>query len=114
MRQLELYVLRLVQAEGFNIQTILIFYRSCACPGILMGMCSRKSHYCMCGSSMGLNSLLMCHRSDGFGDRLREGVEKKYLLFVLNDSKWGTREFENVLLPFFKANALAEAGTLKW
>lgn len=29
--------LRLMQAEGFNIQTILIFYRSCVCPGILMG-----------------------------------------------------------------------------
>lgn len=36
-------------------------------------------------SSMGLNNLLMYHRSDGFGDRLREGIEKKYLLFVLND-----------------------------
>lgn len=63
---------------------------------------------------MGLNSLLTCHRSDGFGDRLREGVEKRYLLFVLNDCKWGMRESEKVLLLFFKANAFAEAGTLKW
>lgn len=29
--------LRLVQAEGFKRQTILIFYSSCACPGIWMG-----------------------------------------------------------------------------
>lgn len=28
-------------------------------------------------SSMGLNNLLRCHRSHGFGDRLREGVLKK-------------------------------------
>lgn len=65
-------------------------------------------------SSMGLNKLLMYHRSDGFGDRLREGVEKKYLLFGLNDYKWGMREFEKVVLLFFKANALAEAEALMW
>lgn len=29
--------LRLVQAEEFKIQTVLIFYRLCTCPGILMG-----------------------------------------------------------------------------
>ena len=36
-------------------------------------------------SSMDLNNILMYHRSDGFGDWLKEGVEKKSLLFVLND-----------------------------
>lgn len=37
-------------------------------------------------SSMDLNNILMYHRSDGFGDWLKEGVEKKKsLLFVLND-----------------------------
>lgn len=62
---------------------------------------------------MDLNNILMYHRSDGFGDWLKEGVEKKKsLLFVLNDQKWGMREFEKVLMLFFKANTLAEAGTL--
>lgn len=71
------------------------------------------------GSSMGLNNLLMYHRCIGFGGRevkplawLREGVERKYLLFVLNDYKWGMREFEKMLLLFFKAHTLAEAGAL--
>lgn len=66
------------------------------------------------GSSMGLNNLLIYYRSDVFGDQLREGVEKKYLLFVLNDYKWGMREFEKVLLLFFKANTVAKVGTLLW
>lgn len=26
------------------------------------------------GNSMGLNNLLMCYRSDGFGDNLGEGI----------------------------------------
>lgn len=63
---------------------------------------------------MGLNNLLMYYRSDGFGDWLRERVEEKYLLFVLKDYKWGMREFDKVLLLFFKANTLAEVGTHPW